>query len=181
VAPVNARPYKYSPQHKDEIEKQVKELLQAGLIIASTSLFAPLVLLVQKKDGTWHFCVDYKRTNSITIKNKFPRTLIDEILDELNGAKYFTKLDFKYGFHQVKMNIADEFKTIFKTHHSHYQFRVMPFGLTNAPVTFQYTMNSVLEPYLRKFVLVFMDDILIYNKSLEDHATHLRLVLQLLR
>jgi hypothetical protein len=125
--------------------------------------------------------VDYRRLNSITVKNKFPMPLIDENLDELTGATYFTKLDFTSGFHQVRMNPLDEYKTAFKSHQGHYQFKVMPFGLINAPATFQYTTNSVLEPYLRKFVIVFMDDILIYSRSIIEHAHHLRLVLQMLR
>jgi hypothetical protein len=125
--------------------------------------------------------VDYKRLNSITVKIKLPMPLIDEILDELARATVFTRLDFKLGFHQVIMHTVDEFKTTFKTHHGHYQFKVMPFGLCNAPATFQCIMNSVLEPFLRKFVIVFMDDILIYSCSLADHATHIRQVLELLR
>jgi hypothetical protein len=166
AAPINSRPYHYSPLHKDEIEQQVKQLLQSGMISTSTSPFASPVLLVQKKDGSWWFCVDYRRLNSITVKNKFHIPLIEEILDELTGAKFFTKLDFRSGFHQVRMSPKDEFKTIFKTHHGHYQFQVMPFGLTNAPATFQCIMNSILEALLRKFVIMFMDDILVYSTSL---------------
>jgi hypothetical protein len=167
--------------HKDEIEGQVKELLHFGLISLSTSPFASLVLLVQKKDGTWRFCVDYRKLNSLTVKNIFPMPLIDEILDELHGSKYFSRLDFKSGFHQIRMDPADEYKTTFKTHHGHYQFKVMPFGLTSAPATFQCTMNSILEPFLRKFIIVFMDDILVYSGSLSDHAQHLKQVLTQLR
>jgi len=134
--PINSKPYHYSPHHKSEIERQVQQLLQAGLICHSHSPFASPVLLVKKKDGTWRFCVDYRKLNDITIKKRFPMPIIEEILDELVGAQYFTKLDMKSGYHQVRMLPKNEYKTTFKTHHGHYQFKVMPFGLTNAPSTF---------------------------------------------
>jgi hypothetical protein len=138
---VNSRPYRYSPHHKTEIEKQVSELLVAGSIVPSVSPFASPVLLVQKKDGSWRFCVDYRKLNDMTIKNRFPMPLVEEILDELAGTKFFTSLDMTSGYHHFRTGAEDEFKTAFKTHHGHYQFRVMPFGLTNAPASFQCAMN----------------------------------------
>ena len=180
AAPVNARPYKYPPHHKDEIEKQVQQLLTAGLITRSCSPFASPVLLVLKKDGSWRFCVDYRKLNATTVKNRFSMPIIDEILDELAGTKYFTKLDMRSGYHQVRMKPEDEYKTAFKTHQGHYQFKIMPFGLTNAPATFQCIMNEMLAPFLRKFVMVFLDDILIYSPDFDTHLHHLQLVLEIL-
>lgn len=178
--PVNVRPYRYSPAQKDEIEKQIAKMLKQGIIRPSYSPFASPVLLVMKKDLTWRFCIDYMHLNFITVKNRYPLPIIEELIDELAGAKWFTSLDLRAGYHQIRMQPEDEEKTAVKTHNGHYEFRVMSFGLTVAPATFQNTMNTVLAPLLRKGVLVFIDDILIYSKTMEEHAELLRQVLHLL-
>jgi hypothetical protein len=178
---VNYKPYRYSPQQKGEIEKQVTAMIKAGTMVPSLSPFASPVLLVKKKDGTWRFCVDCRKLKANTIENKFLMPIIDEFLDEIDGTQFFTKLDLNSGFHQIKMAVSDEQKIAFKTHHRHFHFKVMPFELTNAPATFQCLMNPIFAPFMRKFVLVFMDDILIYSKTLEEHISHIRQVFSMLK
>jgi len=131
--------------------------------------------LVKKKDGTLHFCVNYYQLNNITVKDKFHIPIIEDLLDELSHASIFSKLDLRFRYHQIQMNPTGILKTTFKTHHGYYEFTVIPFGLTNAPATIQALMNHIFEPYIRKFVLVFFDDILLYNPTFSQHLEHFRI------
>jgi hypothetical protein len=179
--PVAKKPYRYTPQLKTEIEKQIKEMLDSGVIQISNSAFSLPIILVRKKDNSWRIVVDYRHLNALTVKSKYLVPVIDELLDELAGACWFSKLDLRVGYHQIRMAPGEEFKTAFQTHHGQFEFNVMAFGLTGAPATFLSAMNATLAPFLRKFVLVFFDDILIYSCSYEDHLHHLKLVLQTLQ
>lgn len=181
AAPGSRPIYRMSPAELDELKTQLKELIDAGFIQPSKSPYGAPVLFVKKKDGTMRMCVDYRDLNRITIKNKYPLPRVEELFDRLRGAKYFSKIDLRSGYHQVRIHPDDVHKTAFRTRYGHFEFLVLPFGLTNAPATFMHLMQSIFGPHLDDFVIVFLDDILIYSKSLDDHRRQVRMVLDLLR
>lgn len=178
---VKVKPYRYSSLQKAKIEKLVKEMLQNSIIWNSNNPFASLIVMVKNKDESWRLCIDYRQLNQLTIKDQFPIPLIEELLDKLGAVTYFFKLDLRSGCHQIKMWEQDIYKITFKTHERHYEFVVMPFGLNNAPSTFQSLKNKVFKRLLRRLVLVFFDDILVYSNGWQEHLTYLREGLQILK
>ena len=173
--------YRLAPKEREEVQRQVTDFLNRGIIRPSTSPFGSPVLFVPKPDGTQRMCIDYRAVNKITIKNRYPMPRVDDLFDRLQGAKYFSSLDLLSGYHQIKIKESDIPKTAFNTHMGHYEFLVLPFGLTNAPATFQNLMNEIIPAELHHFCLVYLDDILIFSKTEDDHEKHLRLVLDILR
>ena len=174
------RIYRMSPSEEVELRKQIAVYLAAGQIEPARSPFGAGVLFAQKKDGTKRLCIDYRALNKLTLKDKYPIPRIDELLDNMAGAQYFTKIDLQQGYHQIRVKPEHVPRTAFQTKFGSFQFRVMPFGLTNAPATFQRTMNNLLSEY-REFANVYIDDIVIFSRTLEEHLQHVRKVLQKLR
>ncbi|GJV30603.1 putative nucleotidyltransferase, ribonuclease H [Tanacetum coccineum] len=174
-------PYRLAPSEMQELSNQLQELADRGFIRPSTSPWGAPVLFVKKKDGSFRMCIDYRELNKLTIKNRYPLPKIDDLIDQLQGSSVYLKIDLRSGYHQLRVRDEDIPKTAFRTRYGHYEFQVMPFGLTNAPAVFMDLMNRVCKPYLDKFVIVFIDDILIYSRNKEEHANHLRIILELLK
>ncbi|XP_071684991.1 uncharacterized protein [Lolium perenne] len=181
TAPIAQRPYRMNPQELVELKKQLDDMLRKGLIRPSASPWGSPVIFVDKRDGTIRLCVDYRKLNDVTIKNKYPLPKIEDLFNQMNGARVFSKIDLRTGYHQLKVRESDIPKTAFTTRYGLFEYTVMSFGLTNAPAYFMNLMNKVFMKYLDKFVMVFIADILIYSKNEEEHAEHLRIVLGTLR
>ncbi|WMV50166.1 hypothetical protein MTR67_043551 [Solanum verrucosum] len=170
-----------APVELRQLKSQLQELLEKGFIRPSVSPWGAPVLFVKKKDITLRLCIDYRQLNRITIRNKYPLLRINDLFDQLNGAKVFSKIDLRSGYQQLCVREIDIPKTAFRTRYGHYEFLVMPFRLTNAPSVFMDLMNRVFKPYLDQFVVVFIDDILIFSRSSEDRDKHLQIVLKILK
>jgi hypothetical protein len=181
IAPISKKSYRMPPNELAELKIQLQDLLDKGFIRPSASPWGCPALFVKKKDNSLRLCVDYRPVNAVTIKNKYPLPRIDILFDQLAGAKVFSKIDLRSGYHQIKIQPSDIPKTAFSTRYGLYEYLVMSFGLTNAPAYFMYLMNSVFMQELDKFVVVFIDDILIYSKNPTDHTQHLHVILQRLR
>jgi hypothetical protein len=181
TAPISKRAYNVYGPELVELKKQIDELSKKCYIRPSTSPWAAPVLFMEKKDGTRRMCIDYRALNEVTIKNKYPLPRIEDLFDQLRGASVFSKIDLRSGYYQLRIRPSDILKTTFITKYGLYEFTVMSFGLTNAPSFFMNLMNSVFMDYLDKCVVVYIDDILIYYQSEEEHADHLKMVLQRLR
>nr|GFA99498.1 putative reverse transcriptase domain-containing protein [Tanacetum cinerariifolium] len=181
AAPVARAPYRLAPPEMKELSEQLKELSDKGFIRPSSSPWGAPVLFVKKKDGSFRMYIDYRELNKLTMKNHYPLPRIDDLFDQLQGSSVYSKIDLRPGYHQLRVREEDVSKTEFRTQYGHYEFQVMPFGLINAPTVFMDLMNRVCKPYLDKFVIVFIDDILIYSKDKKEHEEHLRTILKLLK
>ena len=179
--PPSRAPYRLSFIEQEELKKQLKQLLDSKLIRPSSSPFGSPVLFVKKKENTLRMCIDYRALNNITIKNRYPLPRIDDLLDQLSQAKYFSKLDLTSGYWQMRVKDEDIHKTAFTTRYGQFEFMVMPFGLCNAPASFQHLMNSIFQEFLDDFVIVYLDDIMVYSRTHEEHLKHLDIVFSKLR
>jgi hypothetical protein len=177
AVPMSRTCYRMSTPELGELKLQLKEMMEKGYIQPSVSPWGTPTLFVKNKDGTLRLCIDYRQFNKMTLKNKYPLSRISELFDQLRGATVFFKIDLRSGYHQVRIKDEEIQETTFRTRYGHYEFVVVPFGLTNAPTTFMSLMNNVLNKFLDRFVLVFIDDILIYSKSREEHEEHVKLVI----
>ncbi|GJZ04680.1 putative nucleotidyltransferase, ribonuclease H [Tanacetum coccineum] len=181
AVPIAKSPYRLAPSELEELLGQLKELFDKGFIRPSSLPWGAQVFFVKKKDGSFRMCIDYRELRKLTVKNRYPLPRIDDLFDQLQGSQFLSKIDLRSGYHQLRVHEDDIPKTAFRTRYGHFEFIVMPFGLTKAPAIFLDVMNRVCRYYLDKFVIVFIDDILIYSKTREKHVEHLRLALKLLR
>ena len=181
TTPISKAPYRMAPVELKELKEQLQDLLDWGFIRPSVSPWGAPVLSVKKKDGTLRLCIDYRELNKVTIKNKYSLPRIDDLFDQLQGASVFSKIDLRSGYHQLRIKEVDIPKTAFRSRYGHYEFTVMSFGLTNAPAAFMDMLNRVFKDFLDTFIIVFIDDILIYSKTEEEHGAHLHQVLSRLR
>ena len=181
IEPISIPPYRMSPVELRELNAQLEELLSKGFIRPSISPWGAPILFVKKKDGSLRLCIDYRQLNRVTICNQYPLPRIDELFDQLQGSRVYSKIDLRSGYNQLRVQESDVPKTAFRTCYGHYEFLVIPFCLTNAPTSFMDLMNRVFQPYLDRFIIIFFDDILVYSCSSEEHSEHLRIVLQTLR
>ncbi|KAL4027795.1 hypothetical protein IC575_010985 [Cucumis melo] len=181
TASISRAPYRMAPAELKELKVQLQELLDKGFIRPSVSPWGAPVLFVKKKDGSMRLCIDYRELNKVTVKNRYPLPRIDDLFDQLQGATVFSKIDLRSGYHQLRIRDGDIPKTAFRSRYGHYEFVVMSFGLTNAPAVFMDLMNRVFKDFLDSFVIVFIDDILIYSKTEAEHEEHLHQVLETLR
>ncbi|KAL9249412.1 Transposon Ty3-G Gag-Pol polyprotein-like protein [Drosera capensis] len=181
AAPISKAPYRMAPAELKELKSQLEELLEKGYIRPSVSPWGAPLLFVKKKDGSMRLCIDYRELKKITIKNRYPLPWIDDLFDQLQGGSMYYNIDLRLGYHQLCIKADDISKTAFRTRYGHHEFVVMAFGFTNAPVVFMDLMNRVFKPYLDCFVVMFIDDMLVYSRDHWEHEEHLRTTLKALR
>jgi len=181
TSPILIVPYRMSKSELGELKQQLEELLEKQFIRPSVSPWDAPVLLVKKKDGSMRLCMDYRQLNKVTIKYRYPLPKINDFMDKLVGAEVFSKIDLRSGYHQIRVKAEDISKTMFRTRYWHYEYSVMLFGVSNAPGVVMEYINRIFHPFLDRFMVVYIDDILVYSKSEEEHAEHLRIVLRVLK